>query len=31
MTRAATDNPAELDEDAGTVTANFIGQQCVKV
>ena len=31
MTKAATDNPAELDEDAGTVTANFIGVQCVKV
>jgi len=31
MTKAATDSPAELDEDAGTVTANFIGVQCVKV
>lgn len=31
MTGAATDNPAELDEDAGTVSANFIGVKCVKV
>ncbi|WP_256259141.1 phage tail tube protein [Citrobacter freundii] len=31
MTGAATDKPAELDEDAGTVSANFIGIKCVKV
>lgn len=25
------DNPAELDEDSGTISANFIGEKCVKV
>ena len=31
MTGAATDNPATLDEDAGTISANFIGEKLVKV
>ncbi|SHG64640.1 Phage tail tube protein [Pantoea sesami] len=31
MTGAATDNPAELDEDGGTISANFIGEKCVRV
>lgn len=31
MTESATDNPAELDEDAGTISANFIGTKLVKV
>lgn len=31
MTGAATDSPAELDEDAGTISANFIGDNCVRV
>ncbi|MBB9266549.1 phage tail tube protein, partial [Escherichia coli] len=31
MTGSATDNPAELDEDSGTISANFIGEKCVKV
>ncbi|HFT7215511.1 TPA: phage tail tube protein [Klebsiella oxytoca] len=31
MTGAATDNPATLDEDAGTISANFIGTKLVKV
>ena len=31
MTGAATDNPATLDEDAGTISANFIGVKLVKV
>ena len=31
MTGSATDNPAELDEDAGTISANFIGTKLVRV
>lgn len=31
MTGSATDTPAELDEDAGTISANFIGTKLVKV
>ncbi|EMO4249246.1 phage tail protein [Citrobacter freundii] len=31
MTGSATDNPAELDEDAGTISANFIGEKCVRI
>lgn len=31
MSGSATDNPAELDEDAGTISANFIGTKLVKV
>ncbi|HGY4723284.1 TPA: phage tail tube protein [Citrobacter amalonaticus] len=31
LTRCATDKPATLDEDGGTVSANFIGVKCVKV
>ncbi|HCZ9100923.1 TPA: phage tail tube protein [Klebsiella michiganensis] len=31
MTGSATDSPATLDEDAGTISANFIGTKLVKV
>ncbi|EBU8551965.1 phage tail protein [Salmonella enterica subsp. enterica serovar Telelkebir] len=31
MTGSATDNPAELDEDSGQITANFIGTKITKV
>ncbi|HDX8786360.1 TPA: phage tail tube protein, partial [Klebsiella michiganensis] len=31
MTGAATAEPATLDEDAGTISANFIGEKLVKV
>ncbi|MDA8488568.1 phage tail tube protein [Kluyvera sp. Awk 3] len=31
MTGSATDAPAELDEDSGSISANFIGTQLVKV
>lgn len=31
MTGSATDNPATLDEDAGTISATFIGTQLVRV
>ena len=31
MTGAATAEPATLDEDAGTISANFLGEKLVKV
>lgn len=31
MTGAATAEPAKLDEDAGTISANFLGEKLVKV
>ncbi len=31
ITGAATENPAELDEDSGSISATFIGEKCVKV